>query len=40
MEVYPGTRHGWTVPDSAAHDPEQAGRAWTAMVATFKEALV
>jgi carboxymethylenebutenolidase len=40
MEVYPGTRHGWTVPDSAAHDPEQAGRAWTAMVAIFKEALV
>lgn len=40
MEVYPGTRHGWTVPDSAAHDPEQAARGWTAMVATFKEALV
>jgi carboxymethylenebutenolidase len=40
MEVYPGTRHGWTVPDSAAHDPVQAARAWTAMVATFKEALV
>jgi carboxymethylenebutenolidase len=40
MEVYPGTRHGWTVPESAAHDPAQAQRAWTAMVATFKEALV
>ncbi len=40
MEVYPGTRHGWTVPDSTAHEPVQAARAWTAMVATFKEALV
>jgi carboxymethylenebutenolidase len=40
MEVYPGTRHGWTVPESDAHDPAQAARAWAAMVATFKEALV
>lgn len=40
MEVYPGTRHGWTVPDSSAHEPAQAARAWAAMVSTFKEALV
>lgn len=40
MEVYPGAKHGWMVPDSAAYDQAQAERGWTAMVATFKRALV
>lgn len=39
IEVYPGTNHGWTVPDSAAYNSEQAERAWTAMLGTYRRAL-
>ena len=40
VEVYPGTKHGWTVPDSKTYNPEQAERAWAAMLALYKQALV
>jgi carboxymethylenebutenolidase len=40
IEVYPGTKHGWTVPDSQVYDPIQAERAWTAMLSLYKKALV
>jgi carboxymethylenebutenolidase len=40
LEVYPGAKHGWTVSDNAAYNPVQAERAWSAMVALYKEALV
>ena len=40
VEVYPDTRHGWTVPDSAAYNPAQAERAWIAMTALYERALV
>jgi carboxymethylenebutenolidase len=39
LEVYPGARHGWMMGDSDLHDPEQAERGWTAMLALYKEAL-
>lgn len=39
IEVYPAM-HGWCAPDSLAHNPEQAERAWARMLALFKEALV
>ena len=39
IEVYPGTRHGWTVPGSAVYDPIQAERAWAAMLGLYKRAL-
>ena len=28
IEVYPGTMHGWCVPDSRVYDHDQAERAW------------
>jgi carboxymethylenebutenolidase len=40
VEVYPGANHGWTVPDSAVYDQPQAERAWAAMTALYKQALV
>jgi carboxymethylenebutenolidase len=39
IEVYPAM-HGWCAPDSKAHNPEQAERAWARMLALFKKALV
>ena len=39
LEVYPGTKHGWTVTDLAIYDKPQAERAYSAMVATFARAL-
>lgn len=39
IEVYPAM-HGWCAPDSMAHNPEQAERAWARMLALFKKALV
>jgi carboxymethylenebutenolidase len=40
VEVYPGTKHGWMVPDSAIYDQAHAERGWAAMTALFKDALV
>ena len=39
IEVYPAS-HGWCVPDSQVYDKEQAERAWSAMLALYKSALV
>lgn len=39
-EVYDGAHHGWTAEDSAAYDAPQAERAFQAMTALFKKALV
>ena len=39
VEVYPGAKHGWTVPDSKVYNPEQAERAWVAMLSLYKRAL-
>ncbi len=38
IEVYPAM-HGWCPPDSAAHDPVQAERAWARMLTLFGSAL-
>jgi carboxymethylenebutenolidase len=38
-ETYAGAGHGWTVPDSAAHDPAQAERAYGKLEALFRETL-
>ena len=38
IDVYPA-QHGWTVIDSPVYDHGQAERAWTRMLATFKEHL-
>jgi carboxymethylenebutenolidase len=38
-EVYSGVRHGWTVPDSAAYDQPQAGRAFEKLSALFASTL-
>ena len=32
--------HGWCVPDGASYDKGEAERAWTQMLALYKEALV
>ena len=39
LEVYPGAKHGWMMGDSQVHNPEQAERGWTAMLALYKGAL-
>jgi ribosomal protein S13 len=39
IEVYKGTRHGWTTPDSKVYNPEQVEKAWARMMAQFKETL-
>jgi carboxymethylenebutenolidase len=39
IEVYTGTKHGWCPPDAAVYDHDQAEKAWTRMLATFKTAL-
>ncbi len=38
-EIYPGAHHGWTVPDSAAHDPAQAERAYGKLAALLRDTL-
>jgi carboxymethylenebutenolidase len=38
IEVYPAS-HGWCVPDSQVYDKEQAERAWSAMLALYKQHL-
>jgi len=39
IEVYPGTMHGWCVPDSRVYDHDQAERAWARQLALLKRAL-
>ncbi len=40
VEVYPDTKHGWMVADSAIYDEPQAKRGWEAMTKLYKQALV
>ena len=40
LEVYPGSKHGWMVPESAVYDRPQAERGWVAMTTLYKQALV
>ncbi|GGF58242.1 dienelactone hydrolase family protein [Alteromonas lipolytica] len=39
IEVYPGTLHGWTPPDSKVYNEQQAELAWQRTLALFKQAL-
>jgi carboxymethylenebutenolidase len=39
IEVYKGANHGWVPPDSQAHNPEAAEKAWARKLALFKTAL-
>ena len=39
IEVYPAG-HGWCPPDTRVHDPEQAEKAWSRMLALFEKELV
>lgn len=39
IEVYADAMHGWVPPDSRAHNPEQAERAWSRMLALFERQL-
>ena len=40
IEVYPNALHGWCVPDSkAAENKQDAERAWSKLVALYKQAL-
>jgi len=39
IEVYKGTLHGWCPPDSKVYNQEQAEKAWSRLLATFKGAL-
>ena len=32
--------HGWTMPDSAVYNKEEADRAWVQRLALYKSALV
>lgn len=38
IEVYPAG-HGWCPPDTRVHNPDQAEKAWSRMLALFDEAL-
>ncbi len=40
VEVYTDTKHGWCVPGSPVHNPNQADRAYERLLAMFKTALV
>lgn len=40
IEVYAGAMHGWCPPDAAVYNQAQAEKAWSRLLATFKEALV
>jgi len=39
VEVYAGALHGWCPPDSAVYNADQAEKAWSRLLALFKEAL-
>lgn len=39
IEVYPGTQHGWCVPDSRVYDAAQAEKAWVRQLLLLKRAL-
>jgi carboxymethylenebutenolidase len=39
VEVYPDTKHGWMVPDSAIYDQAQAERGWVAITRLYQQAL-
>lgn len=39
IEVYADSKHGWCVPGSPVHNPAQADRAFTRLLATFKSGL-
>jgi carboxymethylenebutenolidase len=39
VEVYAGD-HGWCMPDGAAYNKEEAERAWAALTALYKAALI
>jgi len=39
IEVYAGAMHSWTTADSPVHNPAQAERAWSRMLARFNAAL-
>jgi len=38
-EIYPGAKHGWTVPDSPVHDKALADRAFGKLAELFQSAL-
>lgn len=40
IEVYPGARHGFAVPDVEAHDPSAAERHWRRVLEHFGRTLV
>uniref|UniRef100_UPI0035CA94A3 dienelactone hydrolase family protein n=1 Tax=uncultured Sphingomonas sp. TaxID=158754 RepID=UPI0035CA94A3 len=39
IEVYAGTLHGWTPPDSTVYNAAMADKAWARMLALFSKAL-
>eukprot|EP01037_Dinobryon_pediforme_P033695 gene33695-39244_t len=39
IEVYAGTMHGWTPPDSKVYNAVQADKAWARMLALFAKSL-
>lgn len=39
IKVYPGTMHGWCVPDSRVYNPVQAEKAWARQLAMLRLAL-
>ena len=39
IEVYAGTLHGWCPPDAAVYNKDQAEKAWSRLLATFKSGL-
>ena len=39
IEVYAGTMHGWTPPDSKVYNAAQADKAWARMLALFATSL-
>jgi carboxymethylenebutenolidase len=40
IQVYAGAAHGWCPPDSQVYNEPQAEKAWTRLLALYKEALV
>jgi len=40
VEVYEGAQHGWCPPDSHVYAKDAAEKAWSALLALFKRALV
>jgi len=39
VEVYEGAAHGWCPPDSTVYNEPQAERAWSRLLALYKQAL-